>query len=216
MPPFITTSRWHVGKIMRESVILELPKDAPPIADVMVNVFIDTDWQNSLVYSLPDGTQTGDKFLRLQSFGMNGDGIYPQADMPPAQFMLGDDVQVAFTSHRFTNGMLTLEGVITATSTPTQDYILFFHVLDLNGQMVQQSDSLYLADSWVTSALIPQRPIHFTREIALPYAVSMTEYVVKFGAYTLPSGARIPLYDVDGVHLADDMGEWGRVQVIDE
>jgi len=216
MPPFITTSRWHVGKIMRESVILELPKDAPPIADVMVNVFIDTDWQNSLVYSLPDGTPTGDKFLRLQSFGMSREGIYPQADMPSTQFRLGNDVQVAFISSSFDNGMLTLEGVMTATSTPTQDYILFFHVLDLNEKMVQQSDSLYLVDSWTTSALIPQRPIHFTRNIALPYATDMMEYVVKFGAYTLPSGARIPLYDADGVRLPEDVGEWGRVQVIDE
>jgi hypothetical protein len=215
MPPFITTSRWQVGQILRESVILDLPLNAPPIADVMVNVFRDTDWQNSLVYTLPDGTPTGDKFLRLQSFGMDREGIYPQADMPPVNFAF-DEVQVAFTSNSFNNGMLTLEGVMTATSTPTQDYILFFHVVDTNGRMVQQSDSLYLSDNWVTSALIPNRPIKFIREIALPYVAGIGEYVVKFGAYTLPSTARLPLLNGDGMRLPDDMGEWGRVQVIDD
>ena len=179
---------------------------------VIVAIVMDNPYLRKPAYTAPiqaegnaDGHVFGDR-----------EGIYPQADMPATQFTLGDDVQLAFTSNSFNNGMLTLEGVMTATSTPKQDYILFFHVLDINGRMVQQSDSLYLVDNWVTSALIPQRPIKFTRNIALPYVAGIGEYVVKFGAYTLPSKARLPLVNADGMRLPDDMGEWGRVMVIDE
>jgi hypothetical protein len=207
--PFIPTSRWHVGKILREWVILDLPADAPPIADVMVNVFIDRDWQNSLVYTLPDGTPTGDKFLRLQSFGILGEGIYAPADMPPATFRLGD-VSVAVVGMDYADGVISIAGVMNANRTLTQDYILFFHVVDVDGNIIQQSDNVYLADKWTTSALIPNRPFAFRREIILPDGAD-ADYEVKFGAYTLPSGVRITLYDGNGTRLADDMGEWGVI-----
>lgn len=216
MPPFITTSRWQVGKIIRETYVLDLPQNAPPIADVMVNVFRDTDWQNSLVYTRPDGTQTGDKFLRLQSLGILGENTYPSTDMPPTEFIFGGDVQLAITSMTYQDGIITLDGVINASSVPTSEYILFFHVVNGDGDIVAQSDSLYLADNWTTSALIPNRPIAFTRQLVMPEELADGNYVVKFGAYTLPSGVRIPLTDADGVRLTDDMGEWGQVRLVDD
>ncbi len=216
MPPFITTSRWQVGKIIKETYILDLPQNAPPIADLMVNVFRDTDWQNSLIYTRPDGTETGDKFLRLQSFGILGENAYRSADMPATEFILGGDMQLAIASTNYQDGIITLEGVMNATSVPTDDYILFFHVFDEDGDIVAQSDSLYLADNWTTSALIPNRPIAFSRQITLPENLADEDYVVKFGAYTLPSGVRIPLTDADGIRQTDDMGEWGRVRLVDD
>lgn len=217
MPPFITTSRWQVGKIIKETYILDLPQNAPPIADLMVNVFRDTDWQNSLTYTLPNGVPTGDQFLRLQSFGRITKGVYPQAVATAPQWVFGTDVTLsdATLPTSLTSGEpLILRGVMTAQRVPTYDYIFFVHVVDDAGELVAQADSLYLWNQWTTSALIPNRPIAYEQRVALP-ALPSGIYEVRFGAYILPQNVRVLLADSTGNRLPNDVGVLGYITIAD-
>lgn len=87
-----------------------------------------------------------------------------------------------------------------ATTVPPEAYTTFVHVLDANGKPIGQADGPALNGDYPTDWWSPGETIVDTRPLALPPEADR----VTIGLYRLADGARLPIVDQNGQHVAND------------
>jgi hypothetical protein len=83
------------------------------------------------------------------------------------------------------------------------DYTVFIHVVDADGNLVAQSDGqpqngAYPTSIWDEGEIVPDR-----HTLVLPPDLAPGDYRVKIGLYQLATGVRLSARSADGVQLAD-------------
>lgn len=90
-----------------------------------------------------------------------------------------------------------------ALSPPPDDYTVFVHLLDEQGQIVAAHDSMPAANSFPTRAWQPGLLVGDTHRLELPVELAPGDYQVNVGLYLLETGERLPVWDAEGVEQRD-------------
>lgn len=192
--PPVGTSRWKLGRVLKEAYFVELPITTTPVLQIHVAV-IDPDtgeWLDSIY---------------LVSLGL-ADSSYPrksQSDLTPHGYQW-DYLYL----NAFELPTLPIQGIIEirfewiALKPIGEDYVIYIHVLDRNGMLVAQSDSPIIDTFWRTSALLPYQLVEDVRVIDLPDALESDEYTLQMGVYRYPSLVPIgAVYNIGTIFIAD-------------
>ena len=83
-------------------------------------------------------------------------------------------------------------------SQPTGDYKVFAHLMDLQGGLATQRDSLPLEGSVLTSQWSPREVLTDLYRIPLPSDLAEGVYQLEVGMYRPDSGERLPAVDAAG------------------
>lgn len=84
-----------------------------------------------------------------------------------------------------------------AKEAPPQDYTVFVHVLDENGNLVAQSDGQPVGGAYPVSWWWPGQLVEDVHEVPMQ-GVEPGTYQIVIGMYDLESGKRLPVADGDG------------------
>jgi hypothetical protein len=95
-----------------------------------------------------------------------------------------------------------------------EDFVLFFHVIDAAGTLVDQDDGAALVPGWTTSHMMPHEPLGWSRTIDLPDDLPPGQYAIYMGAYSYPSIRRLSVADSNGAPTPNDLVPLGSVEVV--
>jgi hypothetical protein len=92
-----------------------------------------------------------------------------------------------------------------ALTPPEEDYIVFVHLLDANGQPVTGHDGPPMDGECPTSTWLPGDVVPDVHQFALEPAVPVGTYNLWVGIYAWPSIERLPVWDNQGVEQANQI-----------
>ena len=118
-----------------------------------------------------------------------GDGFAPQV---PVTATLGDAIQFLGYDLAQEGNALNLVLYWHSLATVAEDYDLFIHVLDGQGQLVAQQDMQPLNGLAATHLWQPGDMIRLPHQLLLPPALGSGEFTVQIGMYLRETGARLP------------------------
>ncbi len=90
-----------------------------------------------------------------------------------------------------------------ALSSPPEDYTVFVHLMDGDGQIVAAHDGMPGENRFPTTAWKPGQIVSDERQLILPADLAAGSYQVNVGLYLLETGERLPVWDTTGVEQAD-------------
>ena len=97
---------------------------------------------------------------------------------------------------------------------PEDDYVLFVHLVDGEGQVVASHDGPPLDGRYPTSAWTPGEIVPDARRLALDPDAPAGTYWLRVGMYSWPSLERLPVWDSQGVEQAERVVVLQAVQVV--
>ncbi len=125
---------------------------------------------------------------------------------PPSTFthyQLGEMVSLAGYDLKQANGTLHLALHWTCLAPMTEDYVIFVHLLDSDGDLVAQADGPPINDDYPTSywasgeLIVDERTLHVGE-------LEPGVYQLKVGMYLLETGERLSAVDAAGERLPND------------
>jgi hypothetical protein len=84
------------------------------------------------------------------------------------------------------------------------DYTAFIHVVDEDGRLWAQQDTLLLVGGNPTSLWRKGWVLYETYQLQLPSDMPAGDYTIKTGLYFWQTGARLPVWDAEGHRVPDD------------
>jgi hypothetical protein len=91
-----------------------------------------------------------------------------------------------------------------ANATPNASYKVFVHLVDVNGVLRAQRDSIPQNNALPTNRWFPGEYVTDEYAVNLPSDLAAGEYRLFVGMYDKASGARVPLFDAHAARIADD------------
>ena len=84
------------------------------------------------------------------------------------------------------------------------DATLFIHLLDIDGQQIDQADGPTLGGAWPLPAWVTGQPFSETRRFSSVTTPLAGAYMLRLGWYDPATGQRLPAWRSDGTRWADD------------
>lgn len=195
------TSHWPVGMLLEEGYLLEIPPDSPPFTQLVAVVY---DGDEVLpVGDQPSGWLTDFAVAQPQT---RQSAFAPRYVLDASLFLSSLQVSTGETA-------LTIRGQLQSGEAYFRNATIFFHLLSSEGELVAQSDGQRISGRWTTSALIPGVAIAFERRLEYPPDLAPGTYQLVMGAYTLPSTKRLPIQDIEGRPLANNLIALGEISI---
>jgi hypothetical protein len=195
------TSLWQPGQTIADHYHLRIEdtittqQEMPTALQLDVG-FWDYQTKQFLTTSTPDGSPTGR--LRYEAGALAWPGTPPATHYPALS-----QAQVSQTQTSLLGNSLTFTITWAATADFGEDYTVFAHLFDANGQKVTQADGRASKDHfsarWWRKGDVIVDPHTFT----LPEGLPKGNYTIKFGLYKPTDGSRMPAFDAQG-QLIDD------------
>ncbi len=194
---YYPTYRWQPGDFYRDAYSFVLPADAPAGL-----YHLDLHWY---VYDLelrkPDYTK--ESRLALGTFRA-GDLSATRIENPTSQRVGGAITLLGWNSDTLAvvrGQSLTLDLFWRADQAIKESYAVFVHLVDANGQVIADADSLpssglFPADRWLIGEGVRDRHI-----LKIPTDVPPGNYTLKVGMYLPATGARLPIGSSDNIVL---------------
>ncbi len=141
--PDTTTDEWQAGRIYGEILSLRLDEDIPQAqtAQIRTGVWY---WDDAgQIVNVP--LDNGEENILIQNIAvLNPENIPPPPDLPASNLVFGDII--ALNGYEFPESAGISETIHIpfyweATGNITEDYRLFLHVVDENGEIVTQGDN---------------------------------------------------------------------------
>ncbi len=201
------TSLWHPGDTVPDTYDFTIPTTATPGKyhfEVGLYPAGDVD---PLPASGPDGP-VGDRATlgvftispSLQTMPPLANSLGIVAGDPPTMKLLGYDlIPTTLKPGESLNVVLDWQ----ALRAIAQDYTVFVHMLDEQGQIRAQQDGPPAEGRFPTSSWFPGERIRDEHQILLGRDVAPGVYRLTVGLYHWPSGGRLPLFDGAGLELPD-------------
>ena len=101
-----------------------------------------------------------------------------------------------------------------AQRSPEDDYVLFVHLVDGEGQVVAGHDGPPLDGRYPTSAWLPGEIVPDARHLVLDSGVPAGTYWLQVGMYRWPSLERLQVWDAQGVEQPERVVVLQSVQVV--
>jgi hypothetical protein len=191
-PNNIPTSGWATGLYVRNTWQVPVPADTLPIQYAVRATFRHPDTGELLaVAASDDGVELGRLWVLPQVEPDPPDG--PRARFGASIELVGAAVE---------GDALTL--FWRADTLVSEEYGIFVHLLDANGELLGQLDGLPFANRYPTWAWRPQQVIEDRRSVSAT-GVDLTQIDhIAVGFYRVASGKRVPAVDSEGQPLADN------------
>lgn len=205
------TSTWPEAASVREGYLIMIPPELAGRAfDVNVGVY-PGDSLNALPIVDVEGQATNQRLARLTGLGVRNDApLDPSDQLPLAQFeQTLQLLDVRFQRSTSTDTPLDIGLDWRTNAHILQDWVIFIHALDANGDRIAQVDQQMLGPGRVTSTLVPGEPFTSGWQIDLPHG----QHALFLGAYRLPDARRIAVTDGTGNPLLNNLVPLGDVRV---
>jgi hypothetical protein len=119
----------------------------------------------------------------------------------------GEQIKLAgFNSVVKETGALAVTLVWQALRQPEENYQVFLHLLDEEGEIVAQSDAVP-GGGYATSQWLPQEVVTDTHALVLPADADPANYRLRVGLYEPLSGQRLTAIDEDGQQVPDSAAD---------
>jgi hypothetical protein len=138
----------------------------------------------------------------LSSVMLDVGKLSPQAQEPyhTMDYRVGDSFTLLDARIEQLNGAPQVSLTWQATTSPSEAYTTFVHVLDASGNSIGQADGPALNGDYPTDWWSPGETIVDVRPLPLPPAADR----VTIGIYRLADGARLPIVDQNGQRVVND------------
>jgi hypothetical protein len=184
----IPTTRWEVDSYVRDEHRFVIPSDIPPVRYTL----------RVGLYDPATGAGLGEA-VTLQEIQVLPDKPVRRSQVPNRTgYQLGDGIELLGYGLNEEEGSLRLYW--RASETIGQDYVVFVHVADSEGQLLDQRDGPPLSGMYPTSKWTPGQIVVDDRD--LPDLPPGTQILV--GMYDLDSMQRLPVLDDQGERLPND------------
>jgi 4-amino-4-deoxy-L-arabinose transferase-like glycosyltransferase len=201
------TSLWRDGDIIRDIYWLRIPRDfrAPSTGKVEVTLYLHATGERLALVN-PEGAREGDSVL-LGPFGVVT-REEPEYSIPyPLHYDLGDALAlVGYHVPDVITGTLPATLYWQGLGKTEQNYTVFVHVFDEEGNLVGQDDQeprggLYPTSIWGEGRIVEDR-----HDITISHAGSPGHHRLRIvvGMYLLETMERLPVFDADGTHVPHD------------
>jgi len=194
-----STSQWQPGEIIADTIPVPIPDGLEGPTGVYLNVGL---WGADGRLLPTTANQT------TQTLGMIRLG--PQTPLPaanPALYNLGDVVELVQINPPQTTARpgdrLAFSLTWRAAQNPAQDYSVFIHLVDAQGNLIQTYDHPPRRGAFPTRLWQPGDVVVDARELALPADIKPGLYTAVGGWYLSPDGPRLPVTAANGQAAPD-------------
>jgi hypothetical protein len=195
------TSLWRRGAIIPDAFDLRVPADAPE-GKYRLEISLLDRTAADLLLPLLGATDR----LSLDPFSVARTAVNPNAIKNPVTAKLGEPPLITFLGYDLTRAgeswSITLYWK-SERATP-QDYSVFVHLLDANGNPIAQHDSAPQNGNAPTSWWSPGDLIADPHQVIVPSDLAPGHYSLAIGVYDSASGARLPIFDAAGQRQPND------------
>jgi hypothetical protein len=200
-PGVFPSSLWSPGIQFSDTYVVTVPTStyAPTSARFVVGLY---DHTTGTRLSLPDGTDS-------VSFGLIDIEANPGSLPNPQQLQFSDGISLAgfeISARIIEPGeMLTLTLYWQATTTPSQDYKVFVHLIGQDGQRVAQHDADPQNGAAPTSRWQPGQIVVDSHPLEIFPTTPPGAYHFQVGLYNSKTGQRVPIQKIGGVWVQGDV-----------
>ncbi len=201
-PADIPTSRWPPSLYVRNPLTLALPPDLPPIRYTLVAGLYDPESGARLPVTGCDGcpAPVGRDALPLAYVWVSSPAGVDERDIPNrVNLGLGD--RITLLGYELIEGDPARLTLYWRAEAPVEDdYTVFIHALDADGEIITQFDAPPLDGLYPTYTWLPGQIIADSRSLALPG----TARALSVGLYEPGSSTRLPVTGGGGSRVPDD------------
>jgi hypothetical protein len=174
------TTDWRAGEVVHQWLVGRVPANASP-------------GEYQLLLSDPDASQTVGLGKIIVEAGRSRQFAPPQEIQQPVAVTLGDQVALLGFDINITSA-LQLVLYWQALAEIPEDYKVFVHVLNPQGQLVAQQDQVPLAGQAPTTGWLPKEVIADAYSITIPPENLVPgSYQLRVGLYNAVTGQRLPV-----------------------
>jgi hypothetical protein len=192
----IPTSTWDTAHYVRDEHFIRVPPNVPPVRFSLRAGLYDPDTGQRLPLAAGE-----DNTITLQPVQVTPGRGLRQADVPNrVNYRLGDHIRLLGYDWQRESVTLTLYW---QTDQPlADDYVVFVHLLDEQGQLAWGADTPPLGGLYPTTGWQPGAIVADPRPLALS-DLTPGNYTLAVGMYPPDTLARLPVVDADGQPVAD-------------
>lgn len=194
------TSLWRRGAILPDAFDLRVPADAHD-GRYRVEISLLDRAAADLLLPLQGATDR----LGLDPFIVARAAVNPSAIENPIGVKLGEPALITLLGYDLarTGEALSITLYWKSERAMSQDFSVFIHLLDANGNLVAQHDSAPQNGNAPTSWWRPGDLIADGHELNIP-KIFAGRYTLALGVYDSMSGARLPLFGANGARQPND------------
>ena len=199
------TPNWTVQRPFQDTYHLPVPETAVPgLATFSITLY---PWRQT-EKSLPvwvDGQPVGTS-VNLTTVKIRGEAQIRQIPENSVQVNFGQQIQLFGydAPTRITGGQFEVALYWQAVEPDGQDYMIFMHLVDEQGNLVAQADGPPQNGRYPTSILEPGEQILDTHLFDLPDGLQSGEYQILVGVYHPETGVRLPAINMNNERLTND------------
>lgn len=187
------TFLWQPGEVILDNYSLRLPLDLEPGVYLLKVELLDLTDDRWLAF-----TNTQGKTIPHVSIGplWAGKAVSPDVSISiPVSATFGSIEFLGYDLARsdFAAGETIPLVLYWRANQPVEDdYTVFTHIIDAQGQLVAQQDNVPLHGKLPTTLWLPGIALRDDYQIALPFGLPAGEYSVQIGLYKFNTGERLP------------------------
>ena len=148
-----------------------------------------------------DGQSVGAVLLDVGDLITPPDRIQHPTEPPIARF--GPTIQLHSYNTDLSDTDITLTAIWSATGPVPEDYTIFVHLVDDQGNLIAQNDGPPREGYWPTSHWQPGEAVDSLNRIPLPRPLAPGDYTLLIGMYNPQTGERLAVHEIDGPDLPD-------------
>jgi hypothetical protein len=203
-PRSVPLDWWQTGQVIAERLVLTATGDIPTGA-YHLNISITApDSDVSLPIYRNDDPSPLDR-ITLGYVAVPWQGSMDLAQPVGATFGNQIDLLGFEAVDKLSSGTEFLEVTLywEARQPPTDDYIVFVHLVDANGELVANHDGPPMDRRYPTGAWLPGEVVPDVHRLALDPGIPAGMYRLQVGMYRWPSLERLPVWDTQGAEQTD-------------
>lgn len=199
------TPVWPVARPFQDTYHLPLPETAVPgLATLAITLYPWRQTESPLPVSV-NGQPIGPS-VTLATVKIRGEAQVKQAPENSVQINFGSQLQLlgydAPTEVTDATFAVTLHWQ--AVEPDGQNYTIFMHLLDAQGNLVTQADGPPQNGRYPTTILEPGEQLVDTHRFTLPQGLPSGEYQILMGVYHPETGLRLPAINTNNERFAND------------
>ncbi len=212
-PRSMLPNQWQAGQIIEEPFVLTVPADMQPGAYYLNVSFHDQEASEPWVSIQNNDLRLVFSRVELETVVIPWRGDLSGSQLENANF----DNQIELTAFAITepDGQSFLSTAVSpgtslnvalywqARQLPADDYTVFVHLLDADGQLITSHDSQPMLGRLPTGLWVPEETVLDNHPLSLPPELPAGTYTLQIGLYQPESGLRLPVWDADGVAQPD-------------
>lgn len=141
--PDTTTDEWQAGRIYGEIVSLRLDEDIPQVQSAQIRAGVWYWDEAGMIVNVP--RDNGEENILIQNIAVFNNALLPFApDLPASELIFGDLIALRgyeLPGRANVSEIIQIPFYSEAVNNITEDYRLFLHVVDENGEIASQGDS---------------------------------------------------------------------------